>query len=88
MAVQLGGQLDPAHQLQTGVVRQRDGLVIPREGVVIGDPQDFYSRADRLLDQLCRRTGAVRFVGVRVQIDQIETRPKCSSVAQIRALPG
>ena len=83
MAVQLGGKLDAADQLEAGFGGQRHRLIVAFEGVVVGDAEDGDPGAKGFCYQLRGRTSAVGFVSVRVEIDQSVTRPKRSSVAQI-----
>ena len=68
-AVQLGGQLDTAHQLDTRLSRPWDRLVVARKGVVVGDAEQANAYAYSLFDQLRGRAGAIGFIRMRVQID-------------------
>jgi hypothetical protein len=49
---------------------------------MIRNSQRLKTGRDRLLDKLGGTVGPVRFVGVRVKVDQKEMSPKLSSVAQ------
>ena len=70
MAVQLGGKLDAANQFEAGFGRHRNRLIVSFEGVVVGDAEDRYPGAKGFRHKLRGRTAAVRFVSVRVEIDQ------------------
>ena len=70
MSVQFSGKLDPADQVEALVGGYRQRLIVPLERVVIGDAEDGYAGTKGLRHKLRGRTTAVRFVSVRVEIDQ------------------
>ena len=67
--MQLSGELDATYELQAELPPAAP-LVVPGKSVMIGDSEDFDPCSQGLFNQLRGRTGAVRFVRVRVQIDQ------------------
>src|SRR5262249_51891360 len=75
MAVELGGQLDSTNQVEARRLRGAGRLVVAPKRVMVGDSEDPHAAAHRLLNQLGGRTGAVRFIRMRVQIDQSESDP-------------
>jgi hypothetical protein len=70
MALQFGGKLDAAHQLHSRTCRNGHGLIVALEGIVVGDSKRIHAAADGFFNELRGRKSAVRFVSVRVQIDQ------------------
>jgi hypothetical protein len=78
------GDLDAANQIQSGRSRYRLRRVITRQRIVIGNGQCFQTRRYGFVDELRRPVGPVRFVGVRVKIDQKAISPSSSSLAQTR----
>ena len=68
--MQFGGKLYAADQFQAGAGGHRQRLVVSFERVMIRDAKDGHPGAKGFRHQLCGRTGAVRFVSVRVEIDQ------------------
>jgi len=78
------GNLDAANQIQSHSAGCRLRAVITGERIVIGDGQRFQARRYRFVDELRRRSRSVRFIGVRVKVDQKEISPSSSSLAHTR----
>jgi hypothetical protein len=78
------GDLDAANQIQPSRARYRRGGIITGDRIVIGNGQRFQACCYRFVDELRRRICPVRFVGVRVKIDQKEISPSSSSLAHTR----
>jgi hypothetical protein len=78
------GDLDAANQIQSHSACCRLRAVITSECIVIGNGQRFQARRHGFVDELSRRGRSVRFVGVRVKVDQKEISPSSSSLAQTR----
>jgi len=82
--VKTRGDLDAADQVKSRGSRQRLGEIVTGEGIVIGNGQRFEACFQSLVNKLRRRGGPVRFIGVRVQVDQKEISPSSSSLAHTR----
>jgi hypothetical protein len=78
------GDLDAANQIQPSRARYRRGGIITGDRIVIGNGQRFQAGCYRFLDELSRPVRPIRFVGVRVKIDQKEISPSSSSLAHTR----
>ena len=78
------GDLDAANQIQSRRACKRLGGIITGDRIVIGNGQRFEARRHGFLDELPRRICPVRFVGVRVKIDQKEISPSSSSLDHTR----
>ncbi len=75
MSVQFGGEFDSANQFHSGLRGGSARLIVAFESIVVRDAERSHAGANRLLNQLTGRTGAVGFVSVRVQIDQRKPDP-------------
>ena len=80
-ARQLSAQLNSADQVQTAGARRLDRLVVPGQSIVIRDCERFESHRQCAVHKLtgCRR--AVRFIGVRMQIDHSASLLRRSALA-------
>jgi hypothetical protein len=74
-ARQAATQLDSADQVQTRGARERYGLVISGECVMVSDGQRLQMHAPGGFHELGRRAGTVGFVGMGVKVDQAESLP-------------
>ena len=70
VAMELGGKLNTADQFEASVASDGECLVVTLESIVIGDAESGYAGATRFRHQLRGRTTSIRFVRVRVEIDQ------------------
>src|SRR5579871_6158477 len=62
-------QFDGAYQIQAVGSRRCHGLIVAREGIMIGDSERLQTNRQRAIDQFQRSARAIGFVGVRVQVD-------------------
>ena len=70
LAMQLGGELDATDQIEPGRARHGQREIEAGEGIVVGYAKRGHARADCLGDELGGRESPVRFIGVRVEVDQ------------------
>ncbi len=70
LAVQFGGELDAADQIEPRRARHGQREIVAGEGIVVGYAKRSHAGPHCFGDELRGRESPVRFISVRVEVDQ------------------